>query len=88
MAIGTPIALRHARKETVEWQFNGPVQTIKYSPQYRPIFTIDGKEYNAFHMIWNVGTKIHIGDTLIKYKGDNRLILIRRNSKDTIYFNR
>ena len=74
-------------KVAAGWDFKGPVEKVWYSEKGTPSITVNGKEYWVFHLIWNNGTKIDKGDTVIKQKGDLRLKLIKPNTRDTIYYN-
>jgi len=69
------------------WSFKGPVENVWYTEKGIPSVLIHGTEYNLDYMIWHFDDIIHVGDTIIKRKGDLRLRLIRRNTKDTVFYN-
>jgi hypothetical protein len=71
--------------ENLMYNFHGPVKKIRYNVQGFAHVTIDGKEYDLRITDWNSNIKIFKDDTLIKEKGDSKVKLIRKNSKDTIY---
>lgn len=66
--------------------FRGPVTKVYYDQRHHPYITIKGKERNLDWMIWDRYCTINVGDTIIKSKGDLKVKLIKRNSKDTISF--
>jgi hypothetical protein len=73
---------------TIEgWSFKGPVEKIWYDDKHIPFVLVNGVEYNLYGTIWHFGDIIHVGDTIIKQKGDRRIRLIRRNTKDTVFYN-
>lgn len=83
----SPIRERKEHREAKEAQFKGIVEKIHYDIHQHPTITLNGKEYDLSNMKWHRDFMIHVGDTIIKIKGDLRIKLLKQNSRDTIYFN-
>ena len=64
------------------WEFNGRVQKIWYDQKGIPTIEINGKTYNLFYIIWNFGRKISVGDSVIKIKGNKKIRVIFKESKN------
>jgi len=73
--------------EVVSWRFKGAVQKIWYDEKDIPTIVVKGRTYPLVNTFWDFNIKIHEGDTVIKYRGDRRIKVIFRNSKDTVFFN-
>jgi hypothetical protein len=87
LIISSIIYSKGLKENARNWNFKGPVQKIWYDVKGVPFVTVRGREYNLYNVFWHFNIKIHTGDTIIKNKGDRRIKMIFRNSKDTIYFN-
>ena len=85
--LGVPITRRKNLEHAKEKHFKGVVEKIHYNIQEYPTITLNGKKYDLTHMKWHRNFMIHVGDTIIKIKGDPRIKLIKPNTRDTIYFN-
>jgi hypothetical protein len=72
-------------KKALEWSFRGPVQKVSYDGQHTPSVTVNHKEYYLYNVKWDREIEIHVGDIIIKEKGDLLIKLVRKNTKDTIY---
>jgi len=70
-------------ENTVDWNFKGEVTKVKYDVKGCPTVTVRGKKYYLFNVV--LMYTINRGDTIIKNKGDLRIKIIRRNTKDTLY---
>ncbi len=66
------------------WSVKGPVEKITYENRI-PFITIKGQEYNGKVIGWDRKIKIYVGDTLLKKTGDSIIVLIRKNSRDSIF---
>ncbi len=72
-------------KKALKWSFKGPVQKVSYDGQHTPSVTVHYKKYYLYNVQWDRQIKIHVGDTIIKKKDNLLIMLIRKNSRDTIY---
>nr|WP_294943667.1 hypothetical protein [uncultured Mucilaginibacter sp.] len=79
-------AKRDAVKHSSKAQFSGVVEKVRYDIHNYQFITINGTEYDLNGMKWHHNIPVHIGDTIIKQRGDLRIKLLRRNSRDTIMF--
>jgi len=64
--------------------FKGPVQKVWYDAAGFPIVIVNGKVHFLYD--WRFNHEIREGDTIIKDKGDKRIKVIHRDSKDTLFF--
>ena len=75
------------RRKNLNWNFKGVVEKVWYDKTAFPHVTVNGTEYDLRIAIWDFNIKINKGDTIIKKKGDERILLIRPKTRDTIYPN-
>lgn len=65
---------------TLCMNFNGVIEKVRYSePKHNPYITVNGKEYDLMYSSWITSYKdtLAIGDSVIKRKGVQDLILIK-----------
>jgi len=74
------------RKETLNYDFNGKVESVIYSDKGEPTVLIKGKEFNLPVNFWNFSHKIEIGDSLVKKKDSMQVILIKSQTAAVIKF--
>lgn len=67
-------------------EFCGVVQTVKYSIKGSPTVTINGSEYELYSNFWAFDEKIRAGDFLIKVKNTLVIKLVKKGTKEVIYF--
>jgi len=79
-------AKRDAVKRARQTQFSGVVEKVRYDIHKYQFITINGTEYDLNGMKWHHNIPVHNGDTIVKQRGDLRIKLLRRNSRDTIMF--
>ena len=85
MTIGVIYMGRTGRSETLNYQFNGKVDSVRYNIKGQAYVSINGVEYYLFDPDWNFDhNRIQIGDSLVKRKNSMIIELFRRNVLVTI----
>jgi len=76
---------RTGRSETLNYQFNGKVDSVRYNIKGQAYVSINGVEYYLFDPDWDFDhNRIQIGDSLVKRKNSMIIELFRRNVLVTI----
>ncbi|WP_147322012.1 hypothetical protein [Mucilaginibacter conchicola] len=74
------------KRKAYIWDINGPIEAVYYYKKSIAHFTVKGKEYESFHLIWRSNMKFDVGDTIIKKHNSYLIKLIKKNTTDTLSF--